>query len=140
VKEVVEKVYGADRVRTIKCGMMSVSEQIKLFSSAQVVIGAEVGRALYLFRFASVFTILLALQGACLTNIIYMQPGRVVVNLQPAMDPFGLLSRCGLSYFWQLAETCALQYHALLLPDFSWLDPMEVPLKALSGLLRRTRA
>jgi hypothetical protein len=96
---------------------------------------------MYLYRIALiVVSPACGIKGACLTNIIYMQSRRVVINLQPAMDPFGLLSRCGLSYFWQLAETCALEYHALLLPNFSWLDPMEIPIKPLSVLLQRISA
>jgi hypothetical protein len=38
------------------------------------------------------------------------------------------------------AGTCALEYHALLLPNFSWPDPMEVPIKALPVLLQRISA
>ena len=75
------------------------------------------------------------LQGACLANIVFMRDGASVVNLQPAKDPFGLLSRCGLSYFWELAEASQLRYYALLLPEFGWLDSLDVPLDALVAVL-----
>jgi hypothetical protein len=47
VKEAVERQYGIDRVRSIKCAALSVPEQIRLFSSASVVIGAEVRGTIY---------------------------------------------------------------------------------------------
>lgn len=106
--------FGNANIRSILCGKLTVSEQIKAFSGATVIIGVE---------------------GACLTNTMFMRSNSIVINLQPAKDDYGLHSRCGFSYFWQLAQLLSLQYYAFLLPEYGWLDAISVPIERFAVFL-----
>ena len=101
-------------MQSIRCGSHRVTEQIRRFSGASTVIGVE---------------------GACLVNMIFMKAKSTVVNIQPAKDDFGLHSRCGYSFFWQIAQLVGLQYYAFLLPKSGWADPVNVPMKRFTSFL-----
>ena len=75
------------------------------FSSAELTVGVE---------------------GAGLTNALVMPRGATLVNLHPAHPNSSfstLVSACGQSYFWQLALASGLDYHALMMPEFTFSGP-----------------
>lgn len=83
----------------------SVAEQMTCFASAELTVGIE---------------------GAGLTNALAMPRGATLVNLHPAHPESSfstLVSACGQSYFWQLALASGLNYHAFMMPDFSFSGP-----------------
>ena len=83
----------------------SVAEQMVCFASTELAVGVE---------------------GAGLTNALVMPRGATLVNLHPAHPDSSfstLVSACGQSYFWQLAQASGLNYHALMMPDFTFSEP-----------------
>ena len=55
-----------------------------------------------------------------------MPRGGTLVNLHPAHPDSSfstLVSACGQSYFWQLAQASGLDYHAFMMPDFAFSEP-----------------
>ena len=82
-----------------------MAEQMICFASAELTVGVE---------------------GAGLTNALVMPRGATLVNLHPAHPDSSfstLVSACGQSYFWQLALASGLDYHALMLPEFTFSGP-----------------
>ena len=73
-------------------------------------------------------------EGAGLTNALVMPRGATLVNLHPAHvdSSFStLVSACGQSYFWQLAQASGLKYHALMMPDLTFNGPGRVDVELL---------
>jgi capsular polysaccharide biosynthesis protein len=109
--------FGGETVQSIQC-TRPLLEQIHLFNNAQLVIGVE---------------------GACLTNVMFMKPRTsVLVNIVPAKGSFAPYeSECGLSFFWHLAEVLEVEYHAFLVRESSWSDPVTVPIGRFKKFLAR---
>lgn len=111
-------------VESVQLAGLPFLEQVRLFNDADAVIGVD---------------------GAGLSNLIYAKPGAVVIDLQPAKGDLGLLpAKCGMNYFWHLAEGLRpgpkgvpVEFWSLPLENVSWHDSIQPPVTALVALLQK---
>ena len=76
-----------------------------------------------LFQTASV---VIAVHGAGLANLLYSVPGSVVIEAIPMVGQDG-----GHVYYLEMAQAMDLVYIPVLMPNFDWYDADVVPLDAL---------
>ncbi|CEM36671.1 unnamed protein product [Vitrella brassicaformis CCMP3155] len=124
VRGVVERVFadqpGAVVVDVLAPETVGLREQMERFNQADLVIGVE---------------------GAALSNILYCREGTRVLNIIPIkgiVEGYGEWD-CGQEYYWNMAESLKLPYWALVLRETAFSSPVTVPLDALESVLMDIR-
>jgi capsular polysaccharide biosynthesis protein len=99
VAQSIERVFPEWAGCSMSATHCSVPEQAKCFRAADLILGVE---------------------GAGLTNMLFSQRGTTVVNLHPNASFSTLQSDCGQSYYWHMAGSTGMHYHAYMMSNFSF--------------------